>query len=387
MNSQLLKEQLTSVILPFWLQQIDHSKGGFIGQSDFNLVQDHYAEKSGVMHSRYLWSFSASFIELQEDSLKKAANHAYNFLTKYFWDNEFEGIYWSVKYDGEVKEAIKHLYAQSFAIYGLSEYYAAFNHIEALDYAKKLFYLIEEHCYKKELGGYYEEFSMDWQEKKYTQIAGHIEDAMFSTNTHLHLLEAYTNLYKIWPNELLKNRIQFLQSIFIDKIYHKDGYFQQFFNSNWDSLTIGLSFGHDIESAWLLERSLNTIKEENNELSKIIRAIEIYQLKNGLNHSLVMNYETNFCHTDTTKIWWVQAECLIGFYNAYQQTNNKEFKNIVCNTWLYVQNYFIDPRKNSEWFAHLKEDNPLELNISDSWKGPYHTVRMYLELIKRMENR
>lgn len=386
MKSEDLRKQLVDTILPFWLSHIDPKNGGFIEEVNYNLVDQPDKDKSSVMQSRFLWSFSASYTCLKQDSLLTTAHHGFNFIKEYLWDPVFGGMYWSVTSPGKPSNSIKHLYAQSFAIYGLSEYYKACKQDDVRELAIAIFQLIETHAFKKELAGYHEEFTQEWEPVTNNQITAKIETLYFTTNSHLHLLEAYTNLYMIWPNSFLKDKIFFLQSLFIEKIFHPDGYCQQYFDKTWQSLTPGLSFGHDIESAWLLDRSLEVVGMKNPILSNITKQIVEYQLIHGLNSELIMENETDFITIDRTKVWWVQAEAMIGFFNAFQKTNHQQYLSVVEATWAYIQCYFIDPRENSEWFAALENRRPIPMNLSDSWKGPYHTVRMYLELIKRMED-
>ncbi len=385
MNRDLFIQQLSTKILPFWLDQLDHQAGGFIGKVDENLVPDGTFAKSGVMHSRYLWAFSASYDRLKDPLLKEAADHAFDFISKVLWDKRHGGIYWSVTADGQPTNPLKHLYSQAFAIYGLSEYYLTCQEPLALSLAIELFHLVEAKAFEPELGGYHEEFTQDWQPVTSSQVTADLKTIRFTTNSHLHLLEAYSNLYQVWPDDQLQAKIGFLQQLFSEKIYHPAGYFHQYFNANWQPLTTGLSFGHDIESAWLLDRSLDVLGIDLPSLRAITQQVADYQLNHGLDKG-AMNNQTDFQTLDQTKVWWVQAEAIIGFYNAYEKTGESAYLAAVHSIWDYVQTYFIDPRPHSEWFGYLVDEQPLKANISDDWKGPYHTVRMYLELIKRMED-
>lgn len=384
MNVNSLREQLQQTILPFWVAQMDPI-GGFIGEVSEQLLPNPTANKGGVMTSRYIWAFSASYRLLKNDSLLHMATHGFRFLIDSFWDQENGGIYWSVDYTGAAEKTLKHVYAQSFAIYALSEYHQATQNQEALDYAIQLFKLIETHAFSAELAGYHEEFTRSWSPQSSTEVTADIEDIRFTTNTHLHLLEAYTNLYSVWPDKQLATKITFLQDLFCHKIFHSDGYFHLYFDKHWQSLTPGLSYGHDIESAWLLDRSVEVLGKPNVSVAATTKLVSAYQLRHGLDLNMGMFNETNFDTVDKTKVWWIQAEALIGFYNAYQKTQQPVYLQAVENLWIYVQNTFIDSRQGSEWIAYIKSEESLKRNISDFWKGPYHTVRMYLELIKRME--
>ncbi|KAF1296415.1 hypothetical protein BAU15_12730 [Enterococcus sp. JM4C] len=389
MKQKELRDQLTQTILPFWLAQKDQQYGGFISEVNQDLKQLPQEPKNSVMQSRYLWAFSAASQLTPSPELQAACAHGFSFLKSSFWDSEFGGVYWQVSYDGEVTKDKKVLYAQSFALYSLSEYYKATKTEPALTLAKELFELIEKHAFRQDGAGYNEEFSRDWQEIPIHEVGTAVDDLTFTTNTHLHLFEAYTVLYEIWPNQKLLEKIRFLMDLFRTKIIQKDGYCRQFFSNTWQPLTTEISYGHDIETSWLLDRGQSVIR--TNQLDAEIIHLATYALENGLDTQGLMNDSSKNLSIDQTKVWWVQAEALIGFYNAYQKTQDDRFIQAAERLWQAIQTYFIDPRKASEWLAYLSAETPTKLSkrhstsISDNWKGPYHTVRMYLEIIKRME--
>ena len=389
MNQTELYNQLTQTILPFWLNQIDEACGGFFGEVDKDLKQFKQAPKNSVMQSRYLWAFSASSQLISSDKLKEASAHGFIFLKEVLWDEEYGGVYWQVSHDGFVRKDKKVLYAQSFSLYALSEYYKATKNEEALALAKELFFLIETHAFRDSQMGYAEEFSRDWKEIPICEVGLADIELSYTTNTHLHLFEAYTLLYEIWPNPKLLQQLHFLMNLFQEKIIQKEGYCHQFFSEDWHSLTQEISYGHDIETSWLLDKGQAVT--QSTQLNQQIIELANYTLQHGLDVQGLMNHSTDFLTTDKTKVWWVQAEAMIGFYNAYQKTQEQTFLDATDTLWQAIQTYFVDKRHASEWLAYLCADNPDEQSttksssISDNWKGPYHTVRMYLELIKRME--
>ncbi|KAF1304507.1 AGE family epimerase/isomerase [Enterococcus sp. JM9B] len=383
----VIQQQLIQSILPFWLNQIDLTYGGFTEVTSHDLRKNITAAKHGVMQSRYLWALSAAQQYTYSSDLKMASKHSFDFIKKNLWDKDFGGIYWQVDYAGETIKNIKVLYAQSFALYAFCEYYKTTKDETALSLAKELFHLIEMYAFRE--NGYTEEFSRDWQTQPIHEVGIPHKELTFTTNTHLHLLEAYTSLHQVWPNPKLQSKILFLLELFQKKIMQPEGYCNQFFTEDWRSLLPGASYGHDIETSWLLDRG--QIEIQTIFLDKQILDLADYSLQYGIDRLGLMNNSTDFSKIDKTKVWWIQAESVIGFYNAYQKTKQKKYLQAADTIFQAIQTYFIDSRQHSEWFGYLSQDNPpivsldYSSNISDNWKGPYHTIRMYLELINRLE--
>lgn len=399
-TKDFLQTQLTESILPFWLTQQDKNKGGFYGKVTIDLEYDVFAPKGGVMTSRFLWSFSRSYHVIKKQDYQKAADHAYAFLTETLWDNKYGGIYWLVDSSGEPLNSIKHIYAQAFAIYGLSEYAKIAPNTDALDYAKLLYRLIEEKAYNPSTKGYEEEFDQFWNQKALSQVATTHSEVHYTTNTHLHLLEAYTNLYTVWPNKELLKKIKNLLKIFSQHIYHPQGYCLQEFNQNWQSLTPGVSYGHDIETSWLLDETLDLCGisgELANDIHNLTASLAANCFENGLDAKGWMNNYANEQQCDETKVWWVQAETAVGLFHAFQQSGDIRYQEATATLLTLIQQKFIDKRSGSEWYSRLDSNETLlsilrkngstEENISDSWKGPYHTVRFYIEMISRLEEK
>lgn len=387
--------QLTKKILPFWLAQQD-SRGGFYGMCTIHLQVDETAPKGGVMAGRFLWTFSRCYSVLKNPILKDAADHAYRFLKETILDPEYGGSYWLVSAEGKPLEEIKHIYAQSFAIYGLSEYARIAPDSGAKALAIDLFKLVEAKAYNQVQQGYWEEFTRDWQPKAMSQVGSGTAATVFTTNTHLHLLEAYTNLYRIWPDERLSEKIEILLSLFADVILTPEGYCHTEFDGNWNPISSEVSFGHDIETSWLLKETLEVCQIDQPRIEDMVRKLGDYVFQNGLDKDgILLNlYDFSKGEWDRTRVWWAEAEAVVGFYHAYQLTGEEKYRLAAEKIWTYIQQYFVDSRKNSEWFSRLNEQEQVLSSlygnaetpepISDKWKGPYHTVRMYLEMMKRL---
>lgn len=384
-----IEEHLTDTILPFWMKLIDVENGGFYGQIDFNLTIDKEADKGGIAISRFLWTFSAAYRVTKNEQYLEYAHHLYKFLVNYVYDHEFKGLYWLVDYKGNPKDMRKHVYTQSFGIYALSEYYRATQNESALQLANEIFQLIEEQGFDQVTNAYKEEYDREWNETPNEMLSGNGVNAEITMNTHIHVLEAYTNLYKADPNEYLKARLENLMKIHYEKIYDKESKFLGvFFDKNWKNMIDLKSFGHDIEASWLMDETIKTISLENPEYNQMIIEIayNIADYAMQPDGSLINEQEKN--HLDDTRIWWVQSEAMVGFLNAYQHTNDPKFVELINKLWNYIKTYIVDHREGGEWFWSVDRDgNPTVRNIGEPWKASYHNGRFCLEYMERVSKK
>lgn len=397
MNKRDFLRELDERILPFWMKLLDHDNGGFYGTVDIQLNVHPESPKGGVISARHLWSFSRAYLLMKEKPYLQAAEHAYHFLKTKLWDMANGGIYWLVDYTGAPLNSSKHIYAQSFALYGLSEYVKASNNHEALKLAISIFHMIEEKCFSHEDDGYYEEFTIDWRLKD-NELLNEGRGTIFTTNSHLHLLEAYTNLYEIWPDSFLLKKIEFLLDVFYTKIYDKEKHYCHVaFDRNWTTLKDTFSFGHDIETSWLLTETLEITKLKRLDILEMNKQIARKVANEGIaNDGSLLDARINGI-VHPTRVWWAQAEAVIGFYNAYQLTNEEKYLTHSKNVWKYIKQFVHDPRPGGEWYSRIDEEGkPISSilsdkymtpeHIADSWKGFYHNSRMCFELIKRLPN-
>lgn len=383
-----VKAQLIEDILPFWLKQVDTTHGGFYGLVDENLIVDEKADKSGVLMSRYLWALSAAYPYVKDSEILNAARNVFDFIVNHMEDKEHEGIYWSVTYDGKPSVTQKHVYVQSFTIYALSEYYKISQDPESLSLAVRLFNLIEEKAYLSDENGYHEEFSKEWKSSPATLMGPKGTDEYFSTNTVLHLIEAYTNLYTVFADDQLLALIKRLLDNISQYIISPLGHCRTEFHRNWTALNENISYAHDIETAWLLYRTLEVINQTDetyytHKINQIVESV----VEEGLDKNGIIIDQLKEGKKTTTKQWWSLAESVIGFYDAFMRTSNKDYEEMAEKHWCFIQNYLLNPVELSEWYPHVDEDGKIvqdkSINISDAWKGPYHTVRMYVEMIDR----
>lgn len=291
-------------------------------------------------------------------------------------------------YDGSVKETMKHTYNQAFAIYALAAYYEATQKQEALKLAMDLFACIEEKCVDKY--GYQEAFDRQWQLIDNEKLSENGVNASKTMNTLLHLLEAYTELYKLSGNLRVKERLVYILGIFEQKVYHPgEGRLEVFFDEQMNSIAELYSYGHDIEASWLLDRAVDVIGEK--EITQRIHYITANLAENIYREALVgnsVNNEKFNGEVNDTKVWWVQAESVVGFYNAYEHSGNKMYYEAAEKIWHYIQEFFVDKRKGGEWFWDLTKEGVPESQkpITEPWKCPYHNGRMCFELYRRKSN-
>lgn len=381
-----VSKELTEHILPFWMRLIDKKNGGFFGEIDFGLNINEKADKGGIAAARLLWTFSAAYRVTKNKLYLENATHIYNFIVDKLFDQEYKGIYWMVDYQGQPIDQRKHVYTQSFGIYGLSEYYRVTKNEEVLELAKDLYYLIEEKGYNPINNAYMEEFDREWKKVPNVMLSENGVIAEITMNTHIHVIEAYTNLYKVWPTEELKDRLDNLLKIHYQRIYNEETKsLSAFFDENWKSILDIKSFGHDIEASWLIDETLKTVNEKNQVYDEMIIDIAYEVAKHAIADDGSMYNEQVNGHIDKTRIWWVQAEAIVGFMNAYEKTNDKIFLTLAKNVWDYTKQNIIDKRENGEWFWSIEPDRSItKRNIGEPWKVSYHNGRFCLEIIERM---
>lgn len=381
-----MKQHLQDVILPFWKGLKDEEFGGYYGFMDTELNLDKKAVKGCILNSRILWFFSNAWAVLQDESLKEYADHAYDFMKKYCYDEERGGVYWSVTYDGKPEDTTKHTYNQAFAIYALSSYYDVSGNKEALTLAQKLRDVVEEKCFDEV--GYKEALDINFNPAENDKLSENGVMADRTMNTLLHVFEAYTELYRVSKDEIAATKLRRMMDLVADKIYNPALHRQEvFFDNNYTSLIDLHSYGHDIETAWLVDRGASVLGDEAYiaKMAPITADLEqnVYKL------AYSENSFKNECERgvdDERRIWWVQAEAVVGFYNGWQKDNSKtHYLEAAENIWKFIQDKVVDKRPGSEWFSEVDVNGKPYMHkpILEPWKCPYHNGRMCLEMIKR----
>lgn len=384
---QQIEKHLDQIILPFWEKLKDDEYGGFYGYMDIDLKLDKEAVKGCILNNRILWFFSNAYLTLKRPELLSYAKHAYEFLKNACLDRTYGGVYWSVTFDGTPEEDMKHTYNQAFAIYALSSYYDASGDREALDIAWSIYDVIETNC--KDDQGYLEAFDCNFQPVSNEKLSENGVMAEKTMNTLLHVFEGYTELYRVTKDEKVGENLRWMLDIFAKKVYNPVKKRQEvFFDKNWNTLIDLYSYGHDIETSWLIDKGLSILNDPKvtKELAPITDTLaeQIYHIA-YLDHSVINECERGI--NDTTRVWWIQAESVLGFFNYYQKHPEKiEYFKAAQDIWNYIQNVMTDKRPGSEWFWDVDKDGqPVSKKpIVEPWKCPYHNGRMCFEMIQRL---
>lgn len=383
------RRELTEHILPYWMDRaVDHQRGGFLGRIDGHDCVEADAPKGGVLAARILWTFAAAAREIDDARYRPFADRAYGALRTHFRDAEHGGIFWAVTAEGEPLDTKKQVYAQAFAVYALAEYVRLTGDDEALAWAKELYALIEQHAVDPEHGGYLEAFSRNWGPIADIRLSEKDLDAPKSMNTHLHVLEAYTTLLRVWPDAGLAARLRDLVEIHLDRIYDAEaGHLVCFFETDWARASDVFSYGHDIEAAWLVDEAARAIGDADLQQRTAAFAVRVARttLREGVDaDGGLLNEATPRGLHDDDKHWWPQAEAVVGFLNAYEHSGDVAFADAASRTWDFIQSAIVDP-KGGEWFFRVsREGVPYrEEDKVGPWKCPYHNARACLEVIQR----
>ena len=382
------QKNLQENILPFWLKySIDEENGGFHGRIATDGTPEQNAPKGLVLNARILWTFSAAYMYDSKPAYLKTARRAYEYFIENFIDPEHDGAYWMLDCQGKATDDSKELYGQSFAVYALTEYYRDTGHYPAIEKAIALYNTIEAKAHDKKNKGHMETFSRDWIPAANARLAYGQENATKTMNTHLHLLEAYTNLYRVWQDPKLKASLHELIIVFRDHIIdHETWHFKLFFDSQWNSTSETISFGHDIEGSWLLTEAAELLGNE--ELLEEIEKISIKMAQACYDEALDTDgglfYEAEpHGISIKRKDWWPQAETVVGFLNAYQLTNQPHYLTAANNCWKFTLQNLVDD-KYGEWFSKASAERPGDkAQKTSEWKAPYHNGRACLEIIHR----
>jgi cellobiose epimerase len=374
--------ELRHRILPFWLGLADRVHGGIHGHVDADLVVDRKADKGAVMACRFLWTFSAAYRAFGDLSYLAAARDMYRFVTGHLVDTAHGGVFWSVDHTGAPADTDKHVYAQAFALYAFSEYHRATGDPSALVRAAEVYELVTGIGFDPATGAYREQFDRTWVVKP-NVLLGEADLADITMNTHLHVLEALTAYHAVAASPAVEDRITALLATFRDRFYDpRRRSLRVFLDADWRELGEVLSFGHDIEASWLIDEACRAVGADLPDL--------VVDLARGtadravLADGAVAN-EAVAGRLDATRVWWVQAEAVVGFLNAHQRTGDPMFHALARDTWDYITTSMIDPRPTGEWLhARNPADEPLPLPAAGPWKCCYHNGRLCLQLVERL---
>lgn len=381
-----LNEELIN-ILEYWRKHtLDVKNGGFHGRITHQNKVVEKASKGVILNTRILWSFSAASNYLQTDEYTEITDRAYNYLIDHFIDREHGGVFWELDYEGNSVNKRKQIYAQAFAIYALSEYYLYSKNPEAKTLAIALFELVEKHSRDTKKSGYLEAFDHDWGLLADMRLSPKDMNASKTMNTHLHLLEAYTSLLRVYNHESLRASLQHLTELFLEKFLNQDNYhYHLFFDDNWKLQSSTVSYGHDIETAWLVieaAKALNNKALLEKAESVAINVIDTFLAEAIDAEGAVIN-EMNLTtgKVDKDRHWWPQVEAMIGLAFAYRMTWKQKYTHQSVTIWQFVKKYLLD-HENGEWYFRVDKHGKVytEEDKVSMWKAPYHTVRACIML-------
>ena len=378
-------------ILAYWLRLRDTKHGGFYGQvtGDEILVPD--APRGAILNARILWTFSSAYrvlshqpsaVSNQISDYLDAAQEAKRYIEAHFIDKEHGGCYWSVTAEGEPLDTHKQFYALAFMLYAFSEYVRATGDETARPIAESFFRVLEQYGRDRQYGGYVEAASRDWQPLTDMRLSDKDENTVKSQNTNLHVLEAYTNYYRIAPTSEVREALLSLINTMQERVILPSGHLGLFFDEQWQPTSAQFSAGHDIECSWLLNEAADVLGIDCDE--RVRRLAEAAQ---------------EDLHDDGSigeRTWWEEAEAVVGFVNMWQHILDKrqktkdksraeEYWRLAERTYGYILDKLID-KEHGEWFWEILPDGTPNCKEDKAgfWKCPYHNSRMCLELIERL---
>lgn len=381
-------------IADWWLRYaVDHQNGGFYGAVDYKNEPDRNADKCIILNARVLWFFSAAAQFTGRQDYRDAAVASFHYIAKHFIDREHGGVLWMLEATGQPKEGRKHTYAQAFAVYAFSAYYDLSNDAEALRLALECFELIETHLKDTRYGGYWEGRTQSWGALEDVRLSIKEDNFPKTMNTNLHVLEAYTGLHNsldaAHPSAApvaaaLADELQ----IYCDHIVDlKSGHVRMFMDEQWADHSREHSFGHDIESSWLIQKAMHSLADTEHGVARFqahVNRLAEVSLTDGLQASGRMLDERNIAtgHSGPTA-WWVQAEAMVGFASMWAHGADDAYFHAVMTLWAHVQEHYMDS-EHGEWHWFAVGDvapNESEYKVGP-WKAPYHSGRAMMQVFQ-----
>lgn len=382
-----LKNELTENILPYWMTKVRKGHDGFHGRIDGHENVDPGAPVGNIMTARILWTFASAYRLLKDETYLETAMAARDLLIEKFYDSEHGGTYWSLDPEMKPLDTKKQIYAIAFTIYGLAEMARACGDEKSGEYAVRLFHDIERHSFDEVKEGYFEAFTKEWEPIEDMRLSDKDANESKTMNTHLHVLEAYTCLYRIWKNPLLEKRLRQLIGIFEKRILGPDGHLRLFFDDDWNCPYEIISYGHDIEASWLIHEAAMVLGDEEvlARVEALVPAIAKAAAE-GFTPEGGMIYERQGKegHVDADRHWWVQAETVVGFFNLWKHFNSQEGLENAIMCWEFIKSSIID-KENGEWLWSRRSDGTANRDDDKAgfWKCPYHNGRMCMEIMEK----
>ncbi|MEL6536703.1 MAG: AGE family epimerase/isomerase [Bacteroidota bacterium] len=384
-----MRSHFHQTILRYWADtMVDETHGGFYGRRDGRDRLLPTAGKGVILNARILWTFAQAARLFPDMNYQALAQRSFLYLSEHFHDAEHGGVYWMLDATGQPTERKKQLYAQAFAMYGYTEYFRLTQEPKALALAQELFRVMEAHGYDTQHNGYWEAFGPGWEPIEDVRLSEKDANATKTMNTHLHILEAYTNLYRVWPHPQVGHQLKNLILLFLQRFISPEGHFHLFFNDAWELQSHEISFGHDIEGSWLLYEAAEVLGEE--ELLVRVREVALQMVDRTLSEGMdadggLMNEADPNGFTDTDKHWWPQAEALVGLVNAFQLSQNAWYLDMAQQTWQFIQKNLVDTEFGEwHWRVTRSGERVWTEDKAGPWKCPYHNGRALMECHLRL---
>lgn len=380
-------------IADWWLSHaFDTRRGGLWGAVSDDNRPDPTAPKCIVLHARTLWFFSEWGRLTGRAEYMRTAARCHEYLVGRFYDDRYDGVVWMLESDGRWANSKKQTYAQAFAIYALAAYFDCSGDDSALDLAWRLFTAIEKHAKDRTNGGYREALSRNWFTLDDARLSEKEDHSPKTMNTHLHMLEAYTQLHETLTAarspraERVAPVLADLLDVYCNKIYNpRTGHLKMFMDDQWNDRSRAFSYGHEIESSWLIDKAIKTLHNSHHsrpEYKPTVMQLADTCLREGISRDGSMADEFNLnSQTFVPSAWWVQAEAMVGFTNVWKCGGDGRYLSAALGVWQNVQEQYRD-RDHGEWFWFARKDHH-NANMgykTGPWKAPYHNGRAMMQM-------
>ena len=394
--SVAFRDTLQHTVLQFWIDHaIDQQYGGLYGRLNRKGEQTDYGNKSVVLISRSLWSFSEAYRRYPDPAYQKMAAECLKFLRDHLWDKEHGGYYFMVSREGKIVNSNKELNPMSYTLEGLAEYALAFHDNQAAQEALELFRAMDQHAHDNEHGGYRLVFTSDWQfingYKDGPNAAGSF--GRKSYDWHLGIVEAFATLYGVTGDAQVKARLNELLDIFVNKIIDSDaGYGRYYYNDDWtvndrDGDSKQCEYGLDLEASWLITEAAERVGRQNDpKIRRASLAMVDHALRYGFDKEHGGVYRTGPATGPATNLdmeWWQQCEAMVAFVNSYELTGAPKYWQAFDLEARFFMDRWVD-HQHGEVYTALYHDGRIDDTKVDPWKAPYHVTRACLEIISRL---
>jgi len=412
-ESQMRYAAKQGLLDEYYPRNIDTLYGGYLSTFSYDFKPVGEQDKMIVTQARHTWSTAKAAMFYHDTSYIPMSRHGFYFLRDKMWDKQYGGFYNLVSRDGTPKSIIKEAYGNAFAIYGLCAYYECSGDTGALNLAKKAFIWLEKYSHDPIYKGYYQHLKRDGAHVIRTADIKSTSDIGYKDqNSSIHILEALTELYKVWKNPLVKERLQEMLYLIRDKIVTPKGYLQLYFTYDWKPISYRdspdavikknhyidhVSFGHDVETAYLMKEATETLGNMHDAKTLAIGKKMVDQaLRNGWDDSLGGFYDEGYYFknkpgltiTDKSKNWWAQAEALntLLMFSYMYPRDTMHYLQKFFKEWQYVQTYLID-HQHGDWYEEGLDNEPQRKTAlkAQIWKGTYHVFRAMMNCINRID--